>query len=145
MSEKSGFDTEELSVKIPEKKVRRVTAIFLASILFFVPLSLQACQKVEVSQNACCCCCVNSSDSSHPNDAKQHECPCQMGESQQEESPPAIIVSHHDSKPEPFLVASEVEVTTKDYRPRLTSSSSLPFSLTSKDPPLYLLHSSFLI
>jgi hypothetical protein len=68
-----------------------------------------------------------------------------MGEKQQEESSPAVIISHHDSKPETFLAASEIEVIAKDYFTQLTGSCPHPFLFTSKDPPLYLLLSSFLI
>lgn len=145
MFEKSSFETEEGSVKIPGKMVGRVTALLIATVLFFVPLSVQPCQKVEVSQNSCCGCCLNSSLSSHPDDAEQRECPCQMDERQQEESSPAVIVSHQNSKPEPFLVASEVKVVTKDYLPQFTGLCPHTFLPISKDPPLYLLHSSFLI
>jgi hypothetical protein len=68
-----------------------------------------------------------------------------MGEKHQKENSPAVMVFHHEDRLGTPLMASEVEVITKDYRPQLTGLYSQPFLPTSKDPPLYLLHSSFLI
>jgi hypothetical protein len=131
-------------VKVPRKMVRRVTSLLIAAVLFFVPLSIQPCQEADVSQNPCCCC-SGSSEYSLPDDTKEHQCPCQMAEKQQEESSPAVLVSDQYSKPDAFSAASEVEGITKDYSTRLVGSCPHPFWPASKDPPLYLLHSSFLI
>jgi len=79
------------------------------------------------------------------NDGEKNECCCRAGEKQQEESLPAVIVFQNDGKSEPPFMASEVEVITRDYHPQFCGLYLLPFLLTGKDPPLYLLHSSFLI
>jgi hypothetical protein len=139
------FDNEERSVKILGKMAGRVTALLMAAVLFSVPLSVQPCQMAEVSQNSCCFCCLNSSEFSHLNDAERQECPCQMDERQQEVSSLAVIVSNQDSKPETFSVASEVEEITKESHTQFTGLCPHSFLPVSKDPPLYLLHSSFLI
>jgi hypothetical protein len=68
-----------------------------------------------------------------------------MGEKHQEENSPAVIVLHRAHKLGTFFVTSEVEVIAKDYPAQLTALRSPPFLPTSKDPPLYLLHTSFLI
>jgi hypothetical protein len=129
---------------MPEKIVGRATSIFVVAVVFLVPLSVQPCQMSEVSNNPCCCC-SDSPDFSEANHREQQECGCHMGEKHQEENSPAFIVFHHGDKLGTSFVASEVEVITKDYRPQFTGLYSQPFLPTSKDPPLYLLHSSFLI
>ena len=123
---------------------RKLTSFLILSVLLLVPLSAQSCQELDVLEKACCCC-SESDQFSQTNHTKQHECGCQMGKKQQEESSPAVIVSHQDSKPETFLVTSEVELITEDYLVQTTSLYSHPFSFPSRDRPLYLLHSSFLI
>ena len=138
------FDAEVPPVKMPEKIVVRVTSLLIAMVLFSVPLYVQPCQTSEVSKNPCCCC-PGSSEYSNLSHTPEHECSCQMGEKQQEESSPAVIVFHHGDRSGTPFVASEVEVITKDYRAQITGLYSQPFLPTSKDPPLYLLHSSLLI
>lgn len=131
-------------MKMPGKIVGRATSIFVVTVVFLVPLSVQPCQMSEVSNNPCCCC-LDSPDFSQANHKEQQECGCHMGEKHQEESSPAVIASHHDSKPETFPVGSEAEVIAKDHSSQLAGLCPHPFSPASKDPPLYLLHSSFLI
>ena len=138
------FDAEERSVKMPRKTVPRVVSLLIAIVLFSVPLSVQPCQMSEVSKNPCCCC-SDSPDFSQGNHRERQECGCHMGEKHQEENSPAVIASHHDSKPEAFPVGSEAEVIRKDHFSQLAGLYPHPLSPASKDPPLYLLHSSFLI
>jgi len=131
-------------VTIERKMVRRITAIVIAGILLFVPASVQPCQKVDISEDTCCCC-ETSGQLSQPDDTKQHECPCQISESQPVESSPAVIISHHKRAPEPLLLAAEIEGPTENYLAPFAGLNTNYFLLLSRDPPLYLLNSSFLI
>lgn len=130
----------------------KIISLLLVSILLFLPLSAQSCptiptpdQKEDVSANACCGCCANSSTSLPSDNGNQHNCPCQMTEKQSEDRSPAVIISHDDSKSETSLVTSNVEERSENYPSQPIFSSTHSFSLASRDRPLYLLHSLFLI
>jgi len=128
---------EGKSVKIP----RKTSAIFLITLLLFVYPSAQACQKAEVSQKNCCCC----GNSSQFDTAEQRDCSCQMGENKPEEKTPAVITSNSDTRPENFLATSEIELIYEHYLSQLNELYSNSFLPPSREPPLYLLNSSFLI
>ena len=131
-------------MKMPEKTVGKVTLLLIVAVLLSVPLYVQPCQMSEVSKNPCCCC-SDSPDLSQAKHREQQECGCHMGGKHQEENSPAVIVFHHGDRSGTPFVASEVEVISEDYRPQLAGLCAQPFLPASKDPPLYLLHSSFLI
>lgn len=129
---------------MPGKIVGKVTSLLVVTVLLSVPLSVQPCRMSEVSNNPCCCC-SGSPDFSRADHREQQERGCHRCEKHQEGSSPAVIVFHHDDRSLTPFVASEVKLTVKDYHTQLTGLCRLPLLLTSKDPPLYLLHSSFLI
>jgi len=68
-----------------------------------------------------------------------------MSEKQQEESPPAVIFSCNDSRPETSLLASEAKGITEDYPSQSVGLHHHSYLLPGRDQPLYILHSSFLI
>jgi len=68
-----------------------------------------------------------------------------MSEKQTEENSPAVIVSYDDNKPEAYLVAGEVELLNADSFIQQTCFYSPTFHLPSRDRPLYILYSTFLI
>lgn len=131
-------------MRIPRKMVGKIAVLLTVSILFFVPVSGDPCEKADISQNTCCCC-ESYCQSSPTNGMEQNECPCQMSENPKQESPSAVLVSHQDGKPEIFLLTSEVEPITQYHSSQLTNLYPYPFVLLNRDPPLYLLNSSFLI
>lgn len=129
------------------KTLGKTISLFIACLLLFPPLSVRPCKKVDLPQNMCCCCCCcqDSGPSLSNDDAVKDECPCQMGEKKQEESSPAIIFSYNDSRPETSLLTSKVEGSFEDYQSQLAGLSPHRIFLPSRDQPLYILHSSFLI
>lgn len=138
-------------MKIVSNMLTKLTSLLLTSVLFFVHLSVKPCsmdsnldQEADISQNSCCCC-ANSFNSLPTDDAAQHHCPCQMTQRQPAEHSTAVIVSQLDSKAETFLVTSKVEVISEDLLFLLTCLHHHSFSLSSRDRPLYLLHSTLLI
>ena len=129
-----------------------ITSILLTSVLLFSSLFAQPCsleskldQRMEKSSNDGCGCCANASASSSSDDTDQHKCPCQMNEKKAEENSPAIIISNDDNKPEAYLVAGEIETSYADSFIRQTCFYSHPFHLPSRDRPIYIINSSFLI
>jgi hypothetical protein len=133
-------------VNIRREMVGKSISLFIVCLLLFTPLLAHPCQRVYMSKSSgCCCCCKGSGSFSPKEDKEEQKCPCQMAKKQQEETSPAVIVSHHNGEPETLLMASEVEVITKDYFTQFPNLCHHPLLPTSKDPPLYLLHSSFLI
>jgi len=130
----------------------KTISFLLISILLLSPLSAQSCpmtpapdQKEDVSANACCGCCANSSTPLPFDNAGKHQCPCQMSEKRADERSPAVFVSHYDIKSEIFLVSSEMEAFSENPPIQPTVSSPHNFFLSSRDRPLYLLHSAILI
>lgn len=130
------------------KILRRAISVFIAFLLLIPPLSARLCERAELSQNSCCCCCPCCQDSGPPlsdSDAEKDECPCQMSEKKQDESSPAVIFFYNDSRPETFLLTSKVEGSFEDYQSQLAGLSPHTLFLPTRDQPLYILHSSFLI
>ena len=129
-----------------------ITSILLASVLLFASLFAQPCsfeskpdQRMEKPSRDVCGCCANASASSSSEGTGQHSCPCQMKEKQAEENSPAVIVSYNDNNPEANLVAGEIELLNADSFIRQTCLRSHTFCLPSRDRPLYILNSTFLI
>ena len=130
----------------------KITSLLLTSVLLVIPLFAQPCfidskleKKLDNTSGNCCGCCVNLSPSSSSDCSDQHNCPCQMSEKQPEENSPVIIVSYNDNKPEENLVAGEIELLNVDSFIRQTCFRSHDFYLPSRDRPLYILNSTFLI
>lgn len=130
----------------------KITSILLTSLLLFASLFAQPCsfefkldQRMEKSSSSGCGCCANTSESSSSEGTDQHNCPCQMSEKQPEENSPAVIVSYDDNKPEAYLVAGEFELLDADSFIRQTCLCPHAFYLPSRDRPLYILNSTFLI
>lgn len=142
---------------MPIKMWMKVTTFLLTIAFILVPFYVQPCslapnldQIVETTNNCPMdpnsdCCCANSSQTSLPDDSEQNKCPCKMTEKQQEESSPAVIVSHDDSTPETIMVACEVGPMSENYHTQSTNHSPEFLFLSSRDRLLYILYSTFLI
>jgi hypothetical protein len=146
------FYTEEHCMKNSLRISIRITSILLTSVMLFASLFAQPCsfeskldQRPEKSSSDGCGCCTNTSASSSSEGTGQNNCPCQMSDKQAEEKSPAIFVSYDDNKPEAYLIAGEIELLNADSFIRQTSFYSHPFHLPSRDRPLYILNSTFLI
>lgn len=134
------------------KMLTKLTSVLLLSVLFFGTLFVQSCpmqpnpvRETVRSPSSCCSCCANSSATLPKDDAEQHQCPCQMTESQPEKPSPAVVVTHYDSKLEIFLVTSEIEGISEVCLPQLSVPSPTTFSLVGRERPLYLFYSILLI
>jgi len=130
----------------------KTTSFLLIGILLLSPFSVQSCpmtpspdQKEDVSASACCGCCDNLSTPLSSENAEPHQCPCRISEKRPEERSPAVFISHYDIKSEIFLVSSEMEAFSENPLIQPTVSSPHNFFLSSRDRPLYLLHSTLLI
>jgi hypothetical protein len=125
------------------KMITKITALLVVTTFLLVPASIQPRQKTDMAQ-ATCCCCETSSQLSQPNDAKQHECPCQLSEKEPVESSPAVVVSYDGGGPESLLPAAEVELSTGEHIAQAAGSYYNHFLLLNKNRALYLLNESFL-
>lgn len=132
-------------MKIMRKRARKITSILIVSLLFLVPVSLQACDESQESQHSCCCCCEDSSQFHIFNQTEEHDCGCQLNEKKQVEVQPVIFTSQQNIKPEITLFISEFEFNSKDFSREFRGINSHIFSQFSKGPPLYILNSSFII
>jgi len=132
------------------KMLTKPTSVLLFSVLLFGTFSVQSCpiQPNPVGQmdrfpNSCCSCCAESA--TLPRDDAEHQCPCQMTESQPGGRSPAVVISRYDSKPQTLSVTPEIEDISEICLPQLTTSSPTTFSRPNQDRPLYLLYSILLI
>jgi hypothetical protein len=129
----------------------KVTSLLIASILLFTSFSVPTCplnqmaDKKTDSTEKTCCCCQNSSHKLQTNSPKGQDCPCQVSERKPEDRSPAVVVSNYDSKPDAvFLTLEKAPVQENQITP-IDFSSHNTFKLSSRDRPLYILQSSFLI
>jgi len=129
----------------------KVTSLIIASVLLFASFSGQACpvNQISVQQTdlpeETCCCCQNFSHKLQNNNAAEQNCPCQVSERKPEDRSPAVVISNYDSKPDAVIVTLE-KVSVQENRPTpIDFSSHNNFTLSSRDRPLYILKSSFLI
>jgi hypothetical protein len=75
----------------------------------------------------------------------EQNCPCQVSEKRPEDRSPAVMVSNYDIKPDAIITTLEkTPVQENPLTPSDFSSHNI-FSLSSRDRPLYILQSSFLI
>ncbi|MFH1336787.1 MAG: hypothetical protein ABII96_09745 [Candidatus Zixiibacteriota bacterium] len=129
----------------------KITTLLIASVLLFASFSGQSCpvnqisdQKTDLPEKTCCCC-QNSSHKLQNNNTAEQNCPCQVSERKPEDRSPAVVVLNYDSKPDAvFLTLEKVSVQEKQLTP-IDFSSDNTFKLSSRDRPLYILQSSFLI
>ncbi len=131
-------------MNMQRKMAGKIGTLLIIPVLLVVPVSVLPCQEADIGQDTCCCC-ESSSQLSQPVDSKQHECPCQISEKEPAESSPAVITSNHERAPEPLWLASGNEEPRENCVAQLGGLHGNHFLLLSKDPPLYLLNSSFLI
>ncbi len=146
------FYTEEHCMRNSLRTSTAITSILLTSVLLFASLFAQPCsfeskldQRPDKSSSDGCGCCANASASSSSDGTDQHNCPCQMSEKKAEENSPAVIVSYDDNNPEANLVAGELELLNADSFIRQICLRPHTFYLSSRDRPLYILNSTFLI
>ena len=146
------FLTEEHYMINSLRTSTTITSILLTSVLLFVSLFTQPCsmdprlgQGIDKSPDECCGCCNQSSTVSSSGTTDRNNCPCGIKEKQAEEKSPAIIVSNDDNKPEAYLIAGEIELLNADSFIRQTCLRPHTFYLPSRDRPLYILNSTFLI
>lgn len=125
------------------KMVKKVALIIMAFIFFFLSSFVLPCQKCDVSQTKHCCC--ESCLTSQPTKTQEKECSCEIKEWPEPQSSPAVIIPDYNIKPESVLQTSEVEVFHEDSFTQPKATNSHLFILLNRDPPLYLLNSSFLI
>jgi len=131
-------------VRIMKAIVSKVAAIVIVGVLFVGPANLQSCNYCDFSEEMCCCC-ENFCQSSQHNDRDKKECSCEISEGTKAESPSAVIVTHPDNKPKMDSGSVEVEIIDKFCFTQLSDSNPYTSAFLSRDPPLYLLNSSFLI
>jgi len=146
------FLAEEHCMRNYLRTSTKIISFLLSCVLLIVPLSSQVCsmdprldQGMDKSSDECCGCCSQSSTVSSSGSTDQNDCPCGIKEKQPEENSPVIIVSYNDNKPEAYLVAGELELLNADSFIRQTCLRSHTFYLPSRDRPLYILNSTFLI
>ena len=129
------------------RKLGKIISLAVACLLLFPPFPAESCEEGDQMQETCCCCaCCHDSEPFLPqNDAERDDCSCRITEKNDVENSPAVIFSSNDNRPQTSLLTSKVEASFEDYQSRLVSQLSKALFLPSRDQPLYILHSSFLI
>jgi hypothetical protein len=134
-------------VNMKHKNMQAAISLFVMCALFLAPVAVRPCETTEVPEQSCCCCpCCQETESSpsesHP---QKDECSCRMAEKHDEENSPAVLVSDNDDKPQISLLTLEIKGSFECQQGRPLDSGSRNLILPSRDHPLYILHSSFLI
>lgn len=134
-------------MEMQSKNVRAAISLFVICALFLAPVSVRPCEAVEAPEHTCCSCpCCQDSEPSPPdNHAQKDECSCRIAEKHEEENSPAVVVSVNDNKLQTSLLISSIEGSFEYHQSRPTDFGSSDFIFPSRDQPLYILHSSFLI
>jgi hypothetical protein len=76
----------------------------------------------------------------------EHSCPCQVSQRKSEDRSPAVVFSNYDIKPDIIItILEKAPVQEGQQTPIDYSFHNNNFKLSSRDRPLYILQSSFLI
>jgi hypothetical protein len=134
-------------VKIGHKKAQAAISLFVMCMLFLAPVALRPCETTEAPEHTCCCCacCQESEPPPAENHSHRDECSCRMAERHDQESSPAVLVSASDNRPEMSPLTFEVRQAFEGDPNRPLDFDSRNPTLPSRDQPLYILNSSFLI
>ena len=134
-------------MKIRHKNVQVAISLLAICAFFIVPLRVQPCETTEVPEQACCCCtcCQETESAPSKSHAQDDECSCSMAERHDQESSPAVLVSASDNRPEISPLTFEVRQEFEGDPNRPLDFASRNPTLPSRDQPLYILNSSFLI
>jgi hypothetical protein len=129
------------------KNVRAAISLFVICALFLAPVSVRPCEAVEAPEHTCCSCpcCQDSKPSPPDNHAQKDECSCRIAEKHEEENSPAVVVSVNGDKLQTSLLTSNIEGSFERHPSQFADIGSPNFIFPSRDQPLYILHSSFLI
>ena len=129
------------------KNAQAAISLFVMCALFLAPVSVQACDTTEAVEEACCCCpcCQETEYSPSESHNQKDECSCRIAEKHEEENSPAVLVSVNDDRPQISLLTLEIKGSFECEQSRPLDFGSRNPILPSRDQPLYILHSSFLI
>ena len=129
------------------KNAQAAISLFVMCALFLAPVAVRPCGATEAPEQSCCCCpCCQETDSSLAETGEERDdCPCEMSEAEESEGSPAVVFSHRSGGAEIFLVGLSTRGEIDDYRSFSIAQRSSSLFLPSRDQPLYILHSSFLI
>ena len=129
------------------KNAQVAISLLVVCAFFIVPVWGRPCETTEVPEQACCCCacCQETEPPPTENHSHRDECACRMAERHNQETSPAVPVSASDNKPEMSPLTFEVRETLEGDPNRPLDFGSHNPTLPSRDQPLYILNSSFLI
>ena len=139
---KRTFRYQEQSMRILENTKMKLALLVIAFIFFFLSGVILPCQKCDISQKTCCC---ESSCQVSPKNEQKGDCPCEIKKWPESQSSPEIILPDYSKKSELILKAYKFEFTDEDIFTKQKDKYCHLLILLSRDPPLYLLNSSFLI
>ena len=134
-------------MNIRHSKAQAAISLLVMCALFLAPVAVQPCEASELAEQACCCCpcCQETESAPSESHAQDEECSCRTAEKNDQETSPAVPVSVSDSKPEMSPLTLEVKGSFEGDQSRPLDFGSRNPILPSRDQPLYILHSSFLI
>jgi hypothetical protein len=141
------FWSEAQAVDMQKKKLRATISLFVICALFLAPVSVRPCETTEALDHACCSCpcCQHAGSCPSEGDAQEDECSCRIAEKHDEENSPAVVVSINHNKLQTPLLTSSIEGSFEHDQGESADSDSGDPIFPSRDQPLYILHSSFLI
>ena len=139
---KRTFRSQEQLMRILENTKMKLALIIIAFIFFFLSGAILPCQKCNISKKTCCC---ESSCKVSTNNEQQGDCPCEIRKWPESPSSPEAMLPDYSKKSESILQPYKFEFAGEDIFAQQEDTNCHFLILLSRDPPLYLLNSSFLI
>lgn len=129
-------------MRILENRRMKVALIVIAFIFFFLSSAILPCQRCDISQKTRCC---ESSCQVSASSEQEGDCSCEIKKCPEPPSSPEVILPDYSKKTESLLQAYKFEFAGEDSFDQQKDTNCHFLILLSRDPPLYLLNSSFLI
>jgi hypothetical protein len=129
-------------MRILENKKMKVALLVIAFIFFFLSGVILPCQKCDISQKNCC---SESSCQVSTKNEQKGDCSCEIRKWPESPSSPEVILPDYSKKSESILKPYEFEFAGESALAQQKDNNFHFLTLLSRDPPLYLLNSTFLI
>lgn len=129
------------------KNAQAAISLFVMCALFLAPVSVGQCETTEAPEQSCCCCpcCQDAKSPQQETEDDKDGCPCEMSEAEESEGSPALIFSNRSGGAQILFEATSTHEETNHYQSPFIAERFSSLSLPSRDHPLYILHSAFLI
>lgn len=136
------FTNSRAVMRISENTKMKAALLVITFIFFFLSGAVLPCQKCEISQKTCC---PEKSCKVSTGNEQKGDCSCEIRKWPESQSSPEAILPDYSKKSDFILQPYKFEFASEDIFAQQEDTNCHLLILLSRDPPLYLLNSSFLI